>query len=1248
MEESLSSSVELIPASPSPERAAPDRTRLLTWHTPRQPPPPAGLSRDSDSDSESVPGGRRRGRSAPAGRSGDSAERGSPSSPVVISDDEDEVVAPPASERRRPRPLVISDEDSDDDAIPCSQPGSEKAGRSGRRSSDVIEASFEDEQTVRGSWRDQRRTTVPAAAASDVSRDSGIAPTERDRDASTASMIASDESWDGSSITGGQSTPGDEEDSRSRAQRLYSKYTVKKRTTPPSEPSSQSGEQSSSPQAGGDSAGGPPGRSSPSVSTGAGRSSENSLSATSRQSRPPPPAAERQKTSSSNQTSRTAIVVPEDSQQSDRAAGPSAAGASSGKGGGTAAAADDVDVDLSFLSIRELEQQLKQKEMVARVSNLSALPDGGRRLRATIHQLRAALEQKRAAPAPAPAGQGGGRDGGGASELERVQAQIRQKRMEYSTSAHRADAARSAQLQRDIFKLETEMMRLQMARNAGGPANRNPFSLGATVGRPPALNRPHGERPSGPPPAHTDTLEEALRRGAPTTSVVTDEQRRLEAEARESLRDFGQIRPQLTAALLASNPELSRLYGGRMTEARHRQASNVTTEVLERLHRSLETRPPPTAADAGPECLNVPLMPHQQYALSWLQWRERQLPAGGVLADDMGLGKTLTMIAHCLRSAELDKEEKEKKKEAEKAGSDKENAADKDSEREKADFVDGKGGKWLSKDKPSKEEGSAPLPPSRATLVICPASVLLQWEAEIRRRTVGDVTAIVYHGPNRREDRRRLRKAHFVLTTYDLVRSEVEKDNLFGANKANPSPLLSYTWRRIILDEAHQIRNRNTKSAKAVCELQADTRWLLSGTPIQNGREDLFSLMRFLRAAPFHEYEVWKRWIDKSPRGDERLSLIVRALVLRRTKDQVSPDTGRPLVALPPREKRYHTVELDDRERQVYDKVFAFCRSSLQEFIKLQEEREYEKELKTNPHARPPPGLSATSLSAAAGSAARLGLGGGSEGGPSGLGQKGSIRQHHLLVQLLRLRQICCHPALAKTVLTSSDRESAGVDVEDEAAELEERLLGLSLSEAPAKEAAEEKSVLTADNPVFGRDWRSAKLRRLMEEVRAIVDAGDERVVVVSQWTSMLDIVREHLSEARVASCTISGAVKMSERQQLIEAFNGTSRRGPRVMLLSLLAGGVGLNLVGGNHLFILDPHWNPQLEEQAGDRIYRVGQRRDVFIHRFVCKDTLEERIVELQQKKLNIAHGVLSGNKQAASNRLTMSDLKTLFNLQ
>ena len=536
-------------------------------------------------------------------------------------------------------------------------------------------------------------------------------------------------------------------------------------------------------------------------------------------------------------------------------------------------------------------------------------------------------------------------------------------------------------------------------------------------------------------------------------------------------------------------------------------------------------------------------------------------------------------------------------------------------------------------------------PRSGATLVICPASVLLQWEAEVKRRTTGSITTIVYHGPNRRADHRRLRKADFVLTTYDLMRQEVEKDSLIGANPACPSPLMSYTWRRIILDEAHQIRNRNTKSSKAVCELQAVNRWMLSGTPIQNGREDFFSLMRFLRAAPFHEHEVWKRWIDKSPRGDERLSLIVRAMVLRRTKEQASPATGKPLVALPPREKRSHTVELDKREREVYDKVFAFCRSSLQEFIKLKEQREYEKELKTNCHARPPPGLNGAALSAASASA---GMGtDGSEGDPSGLGQKGSIKQHHLLVQLLRLRQICCHPGLAKTVMTSVDRESAGVDVED-AADLEAQLMGLSLNETASSSANGQASVLSADNPVFSRDWCSAKLRGLMREVRAIVDAGDEKLVIVSQWTSMLDIVREHLSAARVPSCTISGSVKMSERQDLIDTFNGSSRRGPRVMLLSLLAGGVGLNLVGGNHLFILDPHWNPQLEQQAGDRIYRVGQKRNVFIHRFVCKNTLEERILELQEHKLTIARGVLSGDKQASSNRLTMSDLKTLFNVQ
>ena len=124
-----------------------------------------------------------------------------------------------------------------------------------------------------------------------------------------------------------------------------------------------------------------------------------------------------------------------------------------------------------------------------------------------------------------------------------------------------------------------------------------------------------------------------------------------------------------------------------------------------------------------------------------------------------------------------------------------------------------------------------------------------------------------------------------------------------------------------------------------------------------------------------------------------------------------------------------------------------------------------------------------------------------------------------------------------------------------------------------------------------------------------------------------------------------TGKIPVKERGDIVTSFNRTGR-GPHVMLLSLAAGGVGLNLVGANHLFLLDLHWNPQMEAQACDRVYRVGQNREVTIHRFLCEDTVEARILDLQKKKLDLADGVLTGAKR--SNKLTFDDLKTLFELK
>ena len=126
---------------------------------------------------------------------------------------------------------------------------------------------------------------------------------------------------------------------------------------------------------------------------------------------------------------------------------------------------------------------------------------------------------------------------------------------------------------------------------------------------------------------------------------------------------------------------------------------------------------------------------------------------------------------------------------------------------------------------------------------------------------------------------------------------------------------------------------------------------------------------------------------------------------------------------------------------------------------------------------------------------------------------------------------------------------------------------------------------------------------------------GSQKSVIVSQWTSMLQVVALHLKKNRLTYATIDGSVNPKQRMDLVEAFNHS--QGPQVMLISLLAGGVGLNLTGGNHLFLLDMHWNPSLEDQACDRIYRVGQKKDVVIHRFVCEGTVEEKILQLQEKK-------------------------------
>lgn len=316
----------------------------------------------------------------------------------------------------------------------------------------------------------------------------------------------------------------------------------------------------------------------------------------------------------------------------------------------------------------------------------------------------------------------------------------------------------------------------------------------------------------------------------------------------------------------------------------------LTMELLSELHSSLKTCPDENTFAEDPKGLKVELMPHQKRALAWLLFRETQKPAGGILADDMGLGKTLTMISLVLK------------------------------EREQG------GGK--------DEENEQPNPRSKkyrgGTLVVCPASLANQWEGEVARMTKrGLLDVEVYHGPKRERKPKRLAAHDLVVTTYSIIQNEHERNGtVFGVK-----------WHRIILDEAHQIRNHKSLTSLAVCQLSAKKRWALTGTPVHNKEEDMYALLKFLRCTPFDDLAVWKRWIaNKNTGGQNRLSAVISSLLLRRTKADLQAAGA--LNCLPKRNWELITVDLDKQEMDIYHKVLVFSRTLFAQFLHQRAEKQ--------------------------------------------------------------------------------------------------------------------------------------------------------------------------------------------------------------------------------------------------------------------------------------------------------------------
>lgn len=606
--------------------------------------------------------------------------------------------------------------------------------------------------------------------------------------------------------------------------------------------------------------------------------------------------------------------------------------------------------------------------------------------------------------------------------------------------------------------------------------------------------------------------------------------------------------------------------------------------------------------------------------------------------------------------------------------------------------------------------------PAAGTLVVCPASVLKQWSNELTDKVSesAKLSVLVYHGGARTKDPSQLAKYDVVVTTYTIVANEVPKqmadddadqknsEEPSASNKRKPSanmqnkakkkkkklkdsnfdldsgPIARVRWFRVVLDEAQTIKNFRTVVARACCGLRAKRRWCLSGTPIQNAIDDLFSYFRFLKYDPYCTYNSFCTMI-KHPiardaiNGYKKLQAVLKVVLLRRTKETLI--NGKPIINLPPKTINLNKVDFTQEERSFYLMLEERSRQQFKAF-------------------------------AAA----------------------GTLKQNYanILLMLLRLRQACDHPILVK-----GNQSEYGGDgsiemakklpkevVIDLLAKLEvgstlcglcndtpedaivticghvfcyqciherittdenmcpapncSRTLGLELlfSSGALKICISGKSSSAVANSssdnesssISQSSFVSSKIQAAIDILNSIIvmdpltesntmessrsGLGPVKAIVFSQWTGMLDLLELSLNINCIQYRRLDGTMSLNLREKNVKDFNTDPE--VRVMIMSLKAGNLGLNMVSACHVILLDLWWNPYAEDQAVDRAHRIGQTRPVTVSRLTVKDTVEDRILALQEEKRTMVNSAFGDDKAGGhATRLTVEDLRYLFRI-
>ena len=446
---------------------------------------------------------------------------------------------------------------------------------------------------------------------------------------------------------------------------------------------------------------------------------------------------------------------------------------------------------------------------------------------------------------------------------------------------------------------------------------------------------------------------------------------------------------------------------------------------------------------------------------------------GGILADDMGLGKTLQIISIILDYAEEQKENR------------------------------------------------------KASLVISPSSLTLNWLSETKK-FAPDLKVMVIKGTmaERNSLISEIDNYDLVITSYDLL-----KRDLKTYQEKN------YSFRYIIADEAQYMKNSTTQNAKAIKELQADTRYALTGTPIENSLSELWSIFDFIMPGYLFGYKKFKSLYEtpivkeNDQKAMKKLKMLISPFILRRSKKEV-------LTELPEKTITILNNQMQEEQEAIYMSYLVQAKQEVAEQVNI----------------------------------------------------NGFEKSHiKILAALTRLRQICCHPSL------------------------------------------------------FIKDYQgeSSKLIQCMEVIEDAVEAG-HKILLFSGYTSMFEILQKELQNRDIKYFKLTGSTKVDERINLVNEFN--SNPDIKVFLISLKAGGTGLNLTGADMVIHYDPWWNQSAENQATDRAYRIGQKNNVQVYKLITANSIEEKIYELQNKKAKLIDNMLD-NKTSFINKFSKEEIMSLF---